>query len=316
MLWVARGLQSLPGNVLRHGRRRGLLRARDFGTSGGGEPVRQLLERIALGVVSVDEALGQMRALEGSFDSLAEYAKIDHDRAARTGIPEVVFGEGKSAEQIVRIMELMADRRPTREEGQHTRVPSLTSSPSLGCVTYSSGPAGGAALGASGVIMASRVSRKKFEKIQSLLRKPGHEGSALHDAEYFPVPRILALRGPTSPEPLGCVAVVCAGTSDLSVAEEVAVTAELSGAKVSEHRTQAASCACYWPSPGLTERGGALPQPGAPPVRCGRGGDPPALPVPARDPEVRGGRVRGGHGRGPAHRGGRAGAVPRGGRAD
>ena len=52
------------------------------------------------------------------------------------------------------------------------------------------------------------------------------------NAVYHPLARTLALRQLTAAEPLGTVAVLCAGTSDLPVAEEAAVTAELFGARV------------------------------------------------------------------------------------
>ena len=47
---------------------------------------------------------GQSATLEEMTEIVAEYARIDHGRTARTGLPEVVFGEGKTVEQIRAIL--------------------------------------------------------------------------------------------------------------------------------------------------------------------------------------------------------------------
>jgi len=62
--------------------------------------IRELLERVASGKTSPEEALRAIRRLP--FEDL-EFAKVDHHRALRCGVPEVVFCEGKSAEQVVEI---------------------------------------------------------------------------------------------------------------------------------------------------------------------------------------------------------------------
>jgi pyridinium-3,5-biscarboxylic acid mononucleotide synthase len=63
--------------------------------------LRDLLDRVAGGRITVEEALGALRALP--FAALGD-AHVDHHRTMRTGLPEVVFGPGKSQEQIERIM--------------------------------------------------------------------------------------------------------------------------------------------------------------------------------------------------------------------
>ena len=69
--------------------------------SGGMRSVREVLEGVRKGEVSVEEGA---RRLEGlSFVDLG-YAKVDVDRERRQGVAEVVYGEGKSAEQIVGIV--------------------------------------------------------------------------------------------------------------------------------------------------------------------------------------------------------------------
>jgi NCAIR mutase (PurE)-related protein len=66
------------------------------------EQIRQLLEQVASGNLEPDKALEQLRDLP--FENLG-FAHIDHHRALRTGFPEVIFGQGKTREQIVSIAE-------------------------------------------------------------------------------------------------------------------------------------------------------------------------------------------------------------------
>ncbi len=63
---------------------------------------RDLLKEVASGSLSVEEALG--RLAHAPFESL-EFASVDHHRALRQGYPEVIYGEGKSASQIVEVAE-------------------------------------------------------------------------------------------------------------------------------------------------------------------------------------------------------------------
>ena len=67
----------------------------------------RLLERVQSGDVSVSDAAGELRDLP--YQDLG-YARLDHHRPIRTGWPEVVFGEGKTPEQIAGIVHAMAGR--------------------------------------------------------------------------------------------------------------------------------------------------------------------------------------------------------------
>jgi len=67
--------------------------------------IKELLDAVKTGGISVDEAVEQLRQLP--FQDLG-CAQVDHHRELRQGMPEVIFGEGKSVEQIVRIMNAMA----------------------------------------------------------------------------------------------------------------------------------------------------------------------------------------------------------------
>lgn len=66
--------------------------------------LKELLEKVKSGDCDIDEALDSLKHLPS--ESL-EFACVDHHRQLRTGFPEVVFGENKSAEQIGSIMEKM-----------------------------------------------------------------------------------------------------------------------------------------------------------------------------------------------------------------
>ena len=66
--------------------------------------LRQILSAVASGNKSVDEAVSKLVNL--SYEDI-EYAHIDHHRSLRKGFPEVIFGEGKTVEQITGIMEKM-----------------------------------------------------------------------------------------------------------------------------------------------------------------------------------------------------------------
>jgi NCAIR mutase (PurE)-related protein len=137
---------------------------------------------VARGTVPVDEAFERLRAWP--YENVGA-ARVDHHRPVRQGIPEVVFGEGKTAEQIVAIA------RSMRRAG-------------------------------SGVL----VTRLDGERLRAVRRKL--RGSVAHEAA-----RCLVFRdGEQRIVGKGTVLVVTAGTSDIPVAEEAAVTAEFLGNRV------------------------------------------------------------------------------------
>lgn len=153
------------------------------------EPLQSLLEAVAAGEVSPTLALNQLKNL--AYESVGDFAKIDHHRHLRTGFPEVIWGLGKTREQIAQIMQVMRERNAADMDN----VP----------------------------IMATRIEPEVFAYLQATV--PG--------VEYFPSARICAI----SPRPLnvrypGIIGLISAGTSDLPVAEEAAVTAELCGFQV------------------------------------------------------------------------------------
>ena len=71
------------------------------------ERIRELLDDVRTGALTVESALDQLRDLP--FENLG-YARLDHHRALRKGFPEVVFCEGKRVDQIVEILERLAKK--------------------------------------------------------------------------------------------------------------------------------------------------------------------------------------------------------------
>lgn len=66
------------------------------------EQLRHLLDQVATGTLEPSQALERLRNLP--FENLG-FAHVDHHRALRTGFPEVIFGQGKTCEQVLAIAE-------------------------------------------------------------------------------------------------------------------------------------------------------------------------------------------------------------------
>ena len=144
--------------------------------------IRELLEGLSKGDISVDIALEKLKHLP--FEDIG-IASIDHHRGLRKGLSEVIFGEGKEAEDILAIMETMIKQDEN--------------------------------------IMVTRISAEKADII--LKRYP--------KSVYNKRARILTLaRKPVKTTGKGTILIMCAGTSDIPVAEEAAVTAQFMGNEV------------------------------------------------------------------------------------
>ena len=143
------------------------------------EHVRDLLRQVADGSLDVTQALDAL-ALEPT-ESLG-FATIDHHRALRQGFPEVVYGAGKTPDQIREI----ARRISARGDG----------------------------------VLVTRIAEDAAEHLRSSM--PSVEVNALARTAYVP-------GSSPAPRGTGTVAVVTAGTSDLPVAEEAAVTLDALG---------------------------------------------------------------------------------------
>ena len=136
---------------------------------------KEILIRFQEGQLSLEEAASQ---LEGIDD--IGFASLDLSRNKRNGFPEIIYGEGKTKEQIEKIIESL----------EKENLP----------------------------VLATRVDR---EKGQYLLEKIPH-GFYYETARAFVV-------NPTPIHTEHYIAVVTAGTSDMPVAEEAAITAETFG---------------------------------------------------------------------------------------
>jgi hypothetical protein len=139
----------------------------------------ELLEAVRTGDVRVDEAVVRLRTLP--FEDLG-FAKVDHHRALRKGFPEVVFGEGKTVEQIVEIASRMI------AHGDN--------------------------------VLVTRVDEERARPIVD----------ALPQATYHREGRVITVPvSDVEERGRGTVLVISAGTADLPVAEEAAVTAAFMG---------------------------------------------------------------------------------------
>ena len=145
------------------------------------QDIRNLLEQVARGEASVDAAMLQLK--EQPFQDLG-YAKLDYHRALRQGAAEVIYGAGKTAEQIRGIAEAM------KEHGQKR-------------------------------ILITRLSSEKADAL-----------TGIDGFTYYEMGKIGIVGQMPEPDGRGTIVVATGGTSDMPVAEEAALTAEILGNKV------------------------------------------------------------------------------------
>lgn len=148
--------------------------------------LEQILKQVQTGELDLSEAKRQLeekarREADGKVDDIG-FAQLDLDREKRTGFPEVIYGLGKTAEQLIAIFErlkLHSDR-----------------------------------------VLATRVDAAKADQVLTAVDGVMYHATA-QALTWFKKP-ILQVHD-------GYVAVVCAGTADLPVAEEAAITLECMG---------------------------------------------------------------------------------------
>ena len=145
------------------------------------QDVKALLQGVKTGEVSVDEALHALK--KAPFEDLG-YAKVDLHRKIRQGAAEVIYGAGKTPEQIAGIVAAM------QKNGQNR-------------------------------ILITRLSPESAEEVSRTV-----------DLDYRPIPRLGIVGGFPEPDGLGKVVIATGGTSDIPVAEEAALTAEILGSQV------------------------------------------------------------------------------------
>jgi len=142
--------------------------------------LRNLLDRVQNGQTDIETAMHQLKKLP--FEDLG-YAKIDFHRHMRSGVPEVIYCEGKTIDQVQGIVAKMVVHHHN--------------------------------------ILATRAGRDVCKGIEAVTA----------DIQYHEMARIVVIK-PRKTGRVGNIAMVSAGTSDIPVAEEAAVTAEVLGNRV------------------------------------------------------------------------------------
>ena len=144
--------------------------------------LRDVLERVARGAASADQGAAELAAMlrRLPFEDLG-FARVDHHRAIRQGFPEVIFGAGKTADQIAAIAERI--------------------------------------VAAGQALLVTRTDEAAYEAVAQVVP----------EAQFHPAARIIAYRARPAPGGQGTVLIAAAGTSDLPVAEEARVSAEVLG---------------------------------------------------------------------------------------
>ncbi len=145
--------------------------------------IKKILESVKTGKIPVKDALDSLKDLP--YEDIG-FAKVDHHRSLRHGIPEVIYAEGKDIKDIVSISDSILKK--------------------------------------SGKLFITRASKSVYQKIGNLSRK--HKKKAV----YHDKSGVIVVGGAKKKE--GFVAVISAGTSDIPVAEEAAVTAAFLGSMV------------------------------------------------------------------------------------
>lgn len=145
-----------------------------------------ILQNVQQGKSSVEKAMDSLRYMPGQY---IKDACLDHHRSLRTGIPEVIFGEGKTAEQIIAIAKTF--------------------------------------LAQNALFLATRVGEAKAESVLE----------ELPELQFHKAAKILSSALPDSDleKVRGNILILCAGTSDIPVAEEARITATALGNPVSTH---------------------------------------------------------------------------------
>jgi NCAIR mutase (PurE)-related protein len=144
--------------------------------------LEEILSKVKDGQLDIVEAKNKLK----TFEDLG-FATLDLHREKRQGFPEVIYGEGKTGEQIIAIIQSLQQNHTNR-------------------------------------ILATRVSKEKALEVQT----------ELPELSYNALAKTLFWKHQDEKDILfqGYCAVICAGTSDLSVAEEAAVTLEAMGCAV------------------------------------------------------------------------------------
>ncbi|MGO8983657.1 MAG: nickel pincer cofactor biosynthesis protein LarB [Terriglobales bacterium] len=149
------------------------------------QDLRKLFDQLQKKSISPDEAVERLRHMP--FEDLG-FAKVDHHRVLRQGMPEVIFAQGKTPAQVAGIFSRLA------EHGSN--------------------------------VLATRASEDQYVAVAAALAENRDR------PEYHPLARAIVLKRDRKKYGKGVIVVVSAGTSDIPVAEEAVITAELMGNEV------------------------------------------------------------------------------------
>jgi NCAIR mutase (PurE)-related protein len=155
-----------------------------------------LLAELKQGTIPPAEAHARIvRAMRDAPYENLDFARIDHHRAVRQGVPEVVFGQGKSPSQIALIAERIVSR------GHN--------------------------------LLVTRATREAFDAVKKVLPDAVFHENARAITRRPAEPNVSdATSAASTPDASQTVLVVSAGTSDMPVADEAAVSAEAMGLQV------------------------------------------------------------------------------------
>ena len=185
--------------------------------------LEQLLEDVASGALSVDEAATRL-TIEPYSD--LSFAKVDHHRGIRQGVSEVIYGEGKTPDQIAGIVASMLDAGQER-----VLITRLDAQPAQELQQ----------LLADGLVLEGASGEDAGERCEE--RADGKDAGETSEVAfdlvpelpvftYYDLPRIATIGEAPEPDGAGYIVVACGGTSDIFVAEEAAITAEMLGNSV------------------------------------------------------------------------------------
>ena len=142
-----------------------------------GLTIKKILKSVQSGKLSIDGAVQELKHLP--YEDLS-FAKVDHHRHIRQGIPEVIFSQGKKTEDVIAIAHAMYQK--------------------------------------SRKLLITKASREIFDNLN------------IKDAVFHPLSGAIAVNREKKKK--GCILILSAGTSDIPVAEEAAVTASFLGSRI------------------------------------------------------------------------------------
>ena len=144
--------------------------------------LRIILTNVYKNKLSPADAIKQLQNMP--YENI-DFAKIDHHRELRSGLPEVIYSQGKSITQLKKIIQSLKN--------------------------------------ANSDTLATKLSSDTYKKLKTSLPK---------SAKYNEQAQTLVIRNKKVKQPVGLITIVTAGTSDIPIAEEAAVTADLLGSRV------------------------------------------------------------------------------------